>query len=161
MSVPSDVELTLLGLADLDRLAALHHAAFPPGQAWGEDAFADLLKLAAVRCFALRQADQLLSILLVQHMAEQAEILTIATDPAARRKGYAKILMDLAAKDLQPKGAQTWLLDVAADNAGAIAFYEKLGFARDGQRPRYYKRLEGQRVDAILMSMPMGGQTIR
>ncbi len=161
MTAARGLTLRSLGLADAERLAQLHLRAFPSGEAWTKDAFEELLALDTVSAFALAGKEGLVSILLVQGAADQAEILTLATDPAARRVGYAKTLLDLAGQDLLSKGAKTWLLDVAADNEGAIAFYEKLGFSQDGKRPRYYKRLEGDRVDAILMSMPMGGQTIR
>lgn len=161
MTAARELTFVSLGHADAERLAQLHQHAFPAGEAWTKDAFEELLALDTVSACALAGKQGLVSILLVQRGADQAEILTLATDPAARRKGYAKTLLDLAGQDLQSNGAKTWLLDVAADNAGAIAFYEKLGFSQDGKRPRYYKRLEGDRVDAILMSMPMGGQTIR
>ena len=52
-------------------------------------------------------------------------------------------------RELRPEKS---MLDVAADNLGAIAFYESLGFFAEGRRIGYYKRLEGNRIDAILMT---------
>ena len=161
MSPDGALEPRSLGLADAERMADVHQLAFPPDEAWGQDAFESLLKLESVHALGLERAERLVSILLVQTAADQAEILTLATDPAARRKGHAQTLLGFAAQKLSEAGVETWLLDVAADNRDAITFYEKVGFTRDGLRPRYYKRLEGAHVDAILMSMPMGGQTIR
>ena len=101
----------------------------------------------------------LVSFLVAQVVAGEAEILTLATDPEARRQGFAQRLLAQMEKRLHPSGLSKWLLDVAADNQGARAFYEALGFQTDGRRKDYYKRLEGSRVDAILMSKPVGGQT--
>ena len=42
-------------------------------------------------------------------------------------------------------------LEVAVDNAAAVALYEKAGFETTGRRPRYYARPSGERVDALLM----------
>jgi predicted GNAT family acetyltransferase len=55
------------------------------------------------------------------------EVSAICVDPAHRGKGLAASLMVLLIQDIQAKGL-TPFLHVFADNAGAIALYEKLGF---------------------------------
>lgn len=149
------VELTA---ADSARMAELHAAAFSQGGAWGPQQFEDLLSQNSNRAFAITADDKILSFLLVQTADNQAEILTIATQPSVRRRGLAAALLARIEADLRLDGIATWLLDVAADNPSAIEFYRKLGFKADGLRPKYYKRLEGNRVDAILMSKPMARQ---
>ena len=144
--------------ADADRMAVLHQRAFPRGEAWAANAFKDLLNQPSVRGQALEQGSDLFAFILVQYVAGQAEILTLATDPSYRRRGAARYLLTGMEQQLGLERLEKWLLDVAADNAGAIAFYEKLGFQRDGRRSGYYKRLEGPAMDAILMSKPVGGQ---
>jgi len=57
------------------------------------------------------------------------EISAVCVDPAHRGKGYAVMLMTRLAQQLQAQ-AQTPILHVFADNTGAIALYEKLGFAK-------------------------------
>jgi len=42
------------------------------------------------------------------------------------------------------------VLEVAVDNAAAIALYEAAGFTVKGRRRRYYRRTDGN-VDAIIM----------
>jgi len=49
-------------------------------------------------------------------------------------------------------GAITAFLEVAADNDGARALYQALGFAETGCRRSYYARETGN-VDAITMSL--------
>ena len=51
----------------------------------------------------------------------------------------------------QEKGITRILLDVRAGNEGAIAFYLKNGFAKDGIRKGYYGGANPE--DAVLMSM--------
>jgi ribosomal protein S18 acetylase RimI-like enzyme len=57
------------------------------------------------------------------------EISAVCVDPDHRGKGYAAVLMTRIARQLQAK-ALTPFLHVFADNTGAIALYEKLGFAQ-------------------------------
>ena len=108
--------------------------------------------------YAIDKGEGLRCAMLVQLAADQAELLTLATAPTDRRKGLAGCLMDKVEADLITRVMTVWLLDVAADNAPAIKFYQRAGFSADGRRPGYYKRLEGNRVDAILMSKHMARQ---
>ena len=137
-------------------LAALHARAFPEPEAWAASEFEASLAQPANLGFGFSHQNVLTSLILIQHVAQEIEILTLATDPTARRQGFAQSLMSHIDTELKP---ERWLLDVAEDNPGAIRFYEKLGFQIDGRRSRYYNRLEGARVDAILMSTRLGGQT--
>lgn len=57
------------------------------------------------------------------------EISAVCVDPAHRGKGYAALLMMRLARRMQESGL-TPFLHVFADNLGAIALYEKLGFRR-------------------------------
>jgi predicted GNAT family acetyltransferase len=57
------------------------------------------------------------------------EISAVCVDPAHRGKGYAALLMTRLAQQLQASEL-TPFLHVFADNANAIALYEKLGFTK-------------------------------
>ena len=150
--------LNILSLGDAGAMADLHTAAFPAPDAWSLNAFSELMSLPTTRAMGMMEGDQLQGMLIVQFVTGEAEILTMATAPSERRRGLAGQLLNDLEQRLRRMGLTKWLLDVAADNVGAIAFYEKHDFQVDGRRSNYYKRLEGQRVDAILMSKPVGGQ---
>jgi ribosomal-protein-alanine N-acetyltransferase len=64
----------------------------------------------------------------------EREILFIAVDPAFRRCGIAKELLEnqLAASPGE------WFLEVRESNTAAIRLYESLGFRTVGRRENYY-----------------------
>lgn len=82
----------------------------------------------------------------------EAEVLTIATRPQARRRGVARALMEAVLGKLRALGAGRLFLEVADDNAPARALYESLGFQEVGRRPAYYARATGAPADAIVMA---------
>lgn len=160
MTRPDDLTVIALSGKDSAQMATLHASAFPAGQAWDKAAFDDLMTQPSIAAYGVVTGDDLSAFILVQTALDQAEILTLATHPDRRRSGFGRGLIAAIERRLGDQGATSWLLDVAEDNPEAIAFYSTLGFRIDGRRPNYYKRLEGTRVDAILMSKPMAGQTI-
>lgn len=72
------------------------------------------------------------------------DVISIATEPEARRRGLARELLQHAIA--QPEVARAFL-EVAVDNTGAIALYEKLGFAPVSRRRGYYEN----RIDALVL----------
>ncbi len=134
---------------DGEQLAAIHASAFDAP--WSA---VDILRFADERGgFALAaeaEAGELAGFILCRAIAGEAEILTLAVRPAQRRRGVAGSLVDAALATVAPV-AEAMFLEVAADNPGALALYERLGFERAGRRAGYYARPAGGAVDAIVM----------
>jgi ribosomal-protein-alanine N-acetyltransferase len=130
------------------RLAAIHAEAFDgPGETpWSEAAFADLLGQSGV--FAVDSAD---GFILMRAVADEAEILTLAVRPAARRAGQGAQLVGEGVRAAAGRGAARVFLEVADDNAAARALYAQAGFVEAGRRPGYYAGAEGERRDALLL----------
>ncbi|MGJ8609612.1 MAG: GNAT family N-acetyltransferase [Octadecabacter sp.] len=68
----------------------------------------------------------------------EAEILTLATAPANQRTGKATAMLRSAIAVLAARNVDTVFLDVAADNAAAIALYTGAGFVAFSSRANYY-----------------------
>ena len=131
------------------RLAALHAAAFDrPGEAWSATAFADLLDQAGV--FALEAPD---GFILMRAVADEAEILTLAVRPGARRGGQGGRLVGEGVLAAAARGTVRVFLEVAEDNAAARALYARAGFVEAGRRPGYYAAADGGRRDALLLAL--------
>jgi len=93
--------------------------------------------------------------LIAQIVADECEILALATDPMAQRMGIASALLSDLIRTAQDKSATRIFLDVASQNAPARAFYAAKGFAPVGQRKGYYTLRDGTKDDALLLSRPV------
>jgi len=125
---------------DLSALAEIHRACF--AQAWSEDALRDLLKSAGTLAFHATGGFAMARI-----AADEAEILTIAVAPDARRKGIARTLLNETARQAGARGARTMFLEVSETNGAAIALYRRAGFREVGRRTSYY----GPGEDALIL----------
>lgn len=81
-----------------------------------------------------------------------ADLLTIATVPAARRRGVATALLDALLRVAADVGCRAVLLEVRASNEGAQRLYAAHGFKAIGRRRRYYL---APVEDAVVMRRPL------
>lgn len=134
-----------------DDLARLHAAAFADGgRPWTAAEFASLLIIPGT--FLLGDA---CAAVLGRVAADEAEVLTIATDPAHRRQGLATVLLARFHEEAAARGAERAFLEVAEDNAPARALYAAQGYAEVGRRPRYYVRAGKPAVAALILARPL------
>jgi ribosomal-protein-alanine N-acetyltransferase len=130
--------------ADLAPLAAIHASCFP--DAWDARALSELLAMPGT--FAVSSDD---GFILARAAAGEAEILTLAVSPAARRHGLGRALVSEAASHAQQLGATALFLEVAVSNIAARALYIGLGFAEAGRRKGYYARPGAAPEDALIL----------
>ena len=89
----------------------------------------------------------------------EADVQTIAVAPSAQGRGVGTRLLRALTARAARSGARSLLLEVRADNAAAIALYEREGFERISVRRRYYQPDD---VDAWIMRrrpLPAPGDT--
>lgn len=131
-------------------LAALHDAAFPDARGWTTEEFSSLL--ASPRVFLVECND---GFAIGRAVADEAELLTIAVAPTARRQGLGRILLARFEAAADTHGARRVFLEVAADNSPARALYESAGYVRIGTRPAYYARPGAIPATALVMHKPL------
>ncbi|WP_425981764.1 ribosomal protein S18-alanine N-acetyltransferase [Brevundimonas sp. TWP1-2-1b1] len=131
--------------SDPAALAALHAQAF--AAPWSAGEFAELLSQPGV--VAIAESD---GFVLIRIVLDEAEILTLAVLPTARRQGLGHRLVEEAAVAATKGGAARLFLEVAEDNAPARALYDRAGFRQIGRRKAYYAAADGSRTDAVVMS---------
>lgn len=129
------------------RLAQTYARAFPETRAWGVDEFAALL--ADPGTFVTGNAD---AFVLMRVVADEAEVLTLATAPEKRREGRARAVLTEAETEAARRGARVVFLEVAENNDAANALYAACGYHRIGRRPGYYTPKNGAAVAALVLS---------
>jgi len=133
-------------VTDPRALAAIHAEAFDAP--WDAASLAALLASPGV--FAVAEED---GFILIRVVADEAEILTLAVRPAARRSGLGGRLVQAAVVRAAALGAERLFLEVAEDNVAARALYARTGFVEAGRRRGYYARADGSREDALVLSL--------
>jgi len=88
--------------------------------------------------------------------AGEAEVLTLAVHPAARRAGFGAALMRALMAEAARRGGSELFLEVSAGNAAARALYAGLGASVAGRRRRYYPDGSDALVLRLALS-PCGG----
>lgn len=144
------MKLLALTAQDAESMAALHALAFEV--AWTASAFASLVQSPGVFALAVKGESGLESFIVIRAVAGEAEILTLATAPASRRRGLARNLLDSGLKLSAQTGAEKVFLEVAHDNRAAIDLYQDCDFRPTGRRSAYYARRSGPPADAIVLS---------
>ncbi|MGD9968500.1 MAG: GNAT family N-acetyltransferase [Hyphomonadaceae bacterium] len=131
-----------------DLLASLHARAF--AKSWSSAEIGKLMENQAV--FALIHGDGAAAqgFVMAWTAGGDAELLTLAVVPEARRRGFGAALVTAAGVTALVRGASSMHLEVAEDNTAARALYGKLGYAEAGRRHGYYAG-EGGFIDAIVM----------
>jgi len=142
------MKLRAADASDALALAKAHASAFEAP--WPPEAFSALMGTPGV--FALAAVDNApVGLILMRAIAGEAEVLTLAVEPSHRRQGVARALLEAALDLAAAAEAETCFLEVAADNAAALALYRAAGFEQAGHRGGYYRRPEGEAVDALVL----------
>jgi ribosomal-protein-alanine N-acetyltransferase len=133
-------------------IAAIHRELFD--RPWEVDGLLRLLELPTVRAFIAEAgtAQPFAGFILGQFAADEAEILSIGVAPAWQRRGIAGLLARELAASVAGSGAKRLFLEVAADNAPALALYRRQGFHYIGQRKGYYERHGAPFADALVLA---------
>lgn len=146
---------------DLDRIMAIMATAFDPvyGEAWSRQQVEDALVLGNCT-YGLVAANGSIpegdacgaGFYLARTGFDEAELLLLAVDPQQRRKGLGRTLLDQFSANARQHGAQRLLLEMREGNP-AEHLYRSFGFAPIGRRPKYYRSIKGNTLDAITFGL--------
>lgn len=129
---------------DLDAIAAIEAASFD--RPWTREIFAQELARSIARLDVVGSPP--IAFVCTWHVVDEAHLLRIAVAPEHRRRGLARVLVQAVLARAAELGCTHVDLEVAADNAPALALYHALGFVEVGRRAGYYTTPPG---DALLM----------
>lgn len=147
--------LRRMALEDLEAVMEIERAAF--AHPWSLDLVRrELTHEWSTIVVGLRRvegsADRLVGFVIFWVVHDEIHVLNVAVDPAERRRGVARTLLEETLERARKVDAALATLEVRRSNAAAIGLYAALGFREVGVRPRYYSD-EGE--DAILMTLEL------
>jgi len=127
-------------------MARIYARAFAEERAWTTDEIGSLVTANGAIIVTLDQGFAIGRVTL-----DEAEVITIAVDPDAQRRGHGNRLLQKVEERAAAKGARVLFLEVAADNTAALRLYGSRSFEQVGIRPHYYPRQNGISADALVM----------
>lgn len=131
---------------DLGAVVAIERASF--GDPWSEASFRSLLRPGTTRFRVATRQESVLGYAIASCVGDEADVINLAVDPAARGQGIGgRLLDDLLEVTDAPPGATVYL-EVRASNESAQTLYRSRGFAATGNRKRYYTH---PAEDAVVM----------
>ncbi len=133
------VAIKQVGVDAAKILSVLHHAAFANG--WNTSDITTMLAVAGTQAFLAEIMGEPAGFAIIRTIADQSEILTVATHPKRRRLSVAFKLLCVALPETET------FLEVAASNLAAQKLYLKLGFEESVRRKAYYANGD----DAVVM----------
>ncbi|MBN4066332.1 GNAT family N-acetyltransferase [Ahrensia sp. AH-315-G08] len=139
---PADIIVQIALESDLQRIEELHGLCFKRGWS-GSELIAMFQQPANIFLVARHVGKPTIPVAgfnIIRQAADEAEIISIAVDPAQRGRDIADALMRRAIIDLVSDRVPKLFLEVDEANAVALGLYNKLGFAIVATRPGYYRK---------------------
>lgn len=139
-----ELSISLIKDDELSSIAAIHKDSFE--KAWDEGELTSTLNSKGVSCLTAHNSSNpkhaTLGFLVYRITGDEAEIITVASDPSKRQGGVGRALMDEMIRNCLTERVGHIFLEVDETNIAALSLYKKLGFTKVGERKAYYKRVE-------------------
>jgi ribosomal-protein-alanine N-acetyltransferase len=142
------------GVDDLDEVMRIMGEAFQPcfGEAWTRSQCAGILPMTGVALTIGEDDRGPVGFSLARMVADEAELLLIAVDPARQGKGTGSSMLQHFIAAARGCGATRLHLEVRDGNP-AVGLYRKAGFVPAGRRRNYYSGPGGERFDAVTLML--------
>jgi ribosomal-protein-alanine N-acetyltransferase len=147
----NSIALRIATLDDTSQLSQLHARCFPRG--WDEASIGTFVADPACAVFVASadEANACHGFLIARAASGEAEILTLAVDPAHRRHGIARALLAATIARLKLAGITQLFLEVDTGNEAAEGLYRGFGATPVGHRQAYYEH----GADAAIFSLAL------
>jgi ribosomal protein S18 acetylase RimI-like enzyme len=142
-------------LADIDALSTLEARCFD-GDRLSRRSFRHLVASPSAACRIAGEGGRMegYAITLFRRNGGYARLYSLAVDPAKRKAGSGKALLEDAERIAAARGARGLRLEVRRDNEPAIGLYRRRGYQTIATVPGYYE--DG--TDAFRMQKIFGGR---
>ncbi len=137
---------------DLKQVLAIEEAVYP--FPWTLGILQDCLHVGYC-CWVVELDETIIGYGVMSVVIDESHILNLCIHPDWQGRGLGRKLIQRLLKIARQHGAEKAFLEVRENNRVALALYDKLGFAEIGRRQNYYPALDGEREDAMVMSLEM------
>jgi [ribosomal protein S18]-alanine N-acetyltransferase len=120
----------------------------PEAAKWSEAGIRASLTNGQTTAFVSMHGEKITGCIFGCEVAGEAEILNLAVRSVYRRNGEGSQLVRHLLASWQPQKVRRIFLEVRESNAGAIYFYQRLGFQQMAKRKKYYSDPE---EDALVL----------
>ena len=143
MLVPESA-LALARIADAAAIARLSRTLIETGLPWSwvPPRVAASVRQPETNVLVARAGDRIAGFGIMRYGAEEAHLDLFAVDRAWQGQGLGRRLLEWLERPARVAGLARIVLEVRADNAGARAFYERLGYRPLALLPGYYQGRE-------------------
>jgi ribosomal-protein-alanine N-acetyltransferase len=131
-------------------------AATPEATLWSESDLLRMRELTGVTALVAEEPGGISGIVIGRRVGNEAEVLNLAVRQEKRRKGEGKRLVGKLLDEYRRLRVSRVFLEVRESNAGAVVFYEGLGFRAVGVRKDYY---QDPREPALVMELRLWKST--
>lgn len=142
------VKIVPMSADHLDEIAALERACF--SRPWTRDMLKEELDNACAAFLVAEDEGKVVGYAGLQVVLDEGYIANVAVDPAYRRQGIARKLMQVYIDFAKANRLAFLTLEVRPSNTAAIILYGGLGFRSVGRRKNYY---EHPKEDCIIMTL--------
>jgi ribosomal-protein-alanine N-acetyltransferase len=122
---------------------------------WTRGNFIDGMASGYEMQMLVTQRDELLGYFIVMTVLDEVHLLNITVAPQHQGQGWAKLMLDALDLWARQRKAQWIWLEVRVSNERARAVYQQHGYGEVGHRKNYYPAHNGQRENAVLMSLKL------
>ena len=135
---------------DAVAIAAMSRQLIEHGLAWSwnEERVERCLRNRDCVVLAARDRRRIMGFAIMEFYAIHAHLNLLAVQPGHQRHGVGRQLLEWLEASARTAGIFKVNLELRANNDGARAFYEKLGYRAAGRKPAYYDGRE----DAVRMT---------
>jgi ribosomal-protein-alanine N-acetyltransferase len=154
----STISFRLMQMEDIEQVVAIDQLSF--SLPWPANSYRfELLENKTSRLWLAElqkngSPAQIVAMIVVWLIVDEAHIATIAVHPQFRRLGIGRRLLAFSLNNAIQQGMHTVTLEVRAGNLAAQNLYRQFGFVIAGIRHRYY---QDNQEDALIMTAKLDG----
>ena len=130
---------------NIEEIVCLERQAF--SVAWTKKDIQEMYQVEHIQIWTAKEEEIVVGYCILSVIADECEILRLATDLQKRKLGIATKILQAAEKDMYSE-IKNIFLEVREHNTPARNFYTKHGFTATGIRKQYYSE---PKEDAVLM----------